>query len=72
VRKYFSFPNTFACSDTHLYPDATTGNLVLREATSSYLFSSGTTLTANNTGQTLADLVSAQVKWLVKQGYATP
>jgi len=67
-KKKFSFPNSFTCNDTHVYPNAQTGNLILREAASTYLFASPDTQTANNSGQTLADLVNALTKSLAKQG----
>jgi hypothetical protein len=69
AKKYFSFPGTFSCNNTHIYPDAKTGNLILREATSAYTFMTANTQTANNTAQTVADVIAAQVKTLVKQGY---
>ena len=69
ARQKFSFPNTFTCNDTHLYPDANTGNLVLSQANSTYTFLSPTTQTANNNGQTLTDLVNALTHSLVKLGY---
>jgi hypothetical protein len=69
ARQKFSFPNTFTCNDTHLYPDANTGNLVLSQSNSTYTFLSPTTQTANNNGQTLIDLVNALTQSLVKQGY---
>jgi len=69
TKKTFSFPNTFAFSDTQIYPDPQTGNMLLREASSNYSFQANTTQTANNTGQTVDDLVAALVKLLVKQGY---
>jgi hypothetical protein len=68
-KKTFSFPGTFACSDSHVYPDAQTGVMILREATSTYTYSSANTQSANNGGQTLADLVNALTQTLVKQGY---
>ncbi len=68
-KKKFSFPMSFDCNDTHLYPDLQTGNLILREATSTYLFASPDTQAANNNGQTLVDLVNALTKTLAKQGY---
>jgi hypothetical protein len=69
TRQKFSFPNTFTCNETHVYPDVQTGNLILSQASSTYTFSSLTTQTANNNGQTLTDLVNALTKSLVKQGY---
>ncbi|HSY18806.1 MAG TPA: LamG-like jellyroll fold domain-containing protein [Candidatus Acidoferrales bacterium] len=67
--KTFSFPNSFVFSDTQVYPDTQTGNMILREASSNYSFVQNSTQTANNTGQTVNDLVAALVKSLVKQGY---
>jgi len=69
TKRKFSFPNSFDCNDTHAYPDTQTGKIILREASSNYNFASGNTQTANNTGQTLADLVNALTKSLEKQGY---
>jgi hypothetical protein len=65
----FSFPNIFSCNETHVYPDTQTGNLVLREAVSTYTFSPAATQTANNNGQTMTDLVNELIRSLVKQGY---
>ena len=56
---YFSFPNTFAADATHVYPDSQTGNMVLSESSSTYTFVPQSTQTANNTGQTMTDLVNA-------------
>jgi hypothetical protein len=70
-KKYFSFPNTFASDATHVYPDSQTGNLVLSESSSIYTFVPQSTQTANNTGQTLADLVNSLTKSLASQGYQT-
>jgi hypothetical protein len=68
-KKYFSFPNTFASDATHVYPDSQTGKMVLSESSSIYTFVPQTTQTANNTGQTLADLVNSLTKSLASQGY---
>lgn len=65
----FSFPDMFACDESHVYPDAKTSNMILTEASSIYTFSPTATQTANNNGQTMIDLVNAQIKSLVKQGY---
>ena len=70
-KKYFSFPNTFASDATHVYLDSQTGNLVLSESSSIYTFVPQSTQTANNTGQTLADLVNSLTKSLASQGYQT-
>ena len=43
--------------------------MILREATSTYNFVQPITQDANNTGATLHDLVDAQVKSLIRQGY---
>ena len=69
TKKHFSFPNTFSCDDTHIYPDAQTGDIVMREATSTYKFKPRDTQTANDTGQTVTDLVSALTESLAKRGY---
>jgi hypothetical protein len=68
-KKTFSFPNTFACNDSHVYPDPQTGKMILREAASTYIYATQTTVSANNNGQTLADLVNALTQTLAKQGY---
>jgi len=68
---YFSFPNTFAADATHVYPDSQTGNMVLSESSSTYTFVPQSTQTANNTGQTMTDLVNALTQSLAKQGYQT-
>ncbi|MDR3457835.1 MAG: hypothetical protein P4N60_10350 [Verrucomicrobiae bacterium] len=74
TKKTYSFPNTFSYSGAQAYPNVQAGNLaagdmVLREATSSYSFLQKNTQAANDGGQTVSDLVSALVKSLVKQGY---
>jgi len=66
---YFSFPNTFAADATHVYPDSQTGNMVLSESSSTYTFVPQSTQTANNTGQTMTDLVNALTQSLANQGY---
>ncbi len=68
-KRTFSFPNTFSCVDNHIYPDTNTGNIIMVDANSTYQFTSANTQTANNTGQTLTDLVNALTKSLEKQGY---
>jgi hypothetical protein len=68
-RQKFSFPETFTCNDTHVYPDAQTGKMILREAASTYIFSPQSTQTANNNGKTMIDLVNALTQTLVRQGY---
>jgi hypothetical protein len=68
-RQKFSFPETFTCNDTHVYPDAQTGKMILREAVSTYTFASQSTQTANNNRKTMTDLVSDLTRSLVKQGY---
>jgi hypothetical protein len=69
TKKKFSFPMSFACNDTHIYPDPNNGNMILREATSTYLFTTPDTQSANNNGQTLADVVNVLTQSLAKQGY---
>jgi hypothetical protein len=64
-----SFPATFDCAITKVYPDATTGSMVLREATSTYKFAQQVTLLSNVAGATMWDLVNANEKTLAKQGY---
>ncbi len=68
-KRTFTFPNTFNYVDTHVYPDAQTGSLIQLDASSSYQFITANTQTANNTGQTLPDLINALSKTLEKQGY---
>jgi hypothetical protein len=68
-RQKFSFPETFTCNDTHVYPDAQTGKMILREAASTYTFAPQSTQTANNNGKTMIDLVNALTQTLVRQGY---
>lgn len=68
THKTFSFPNAFICNDTHIYPD-TSGNLVLRETTSSYNFAQRDTQTANDSYRTITDLVTVLTKNLTKLGY---
>jgi len=69
TRKTFSFPNTFSCDDTQVYPDPQTGNMILRSAVSAYTYASSATQTANNNGSTLADLVNAQTASLIRLRY---
>jgi len=69
TRKTFVFPNTFAGENIHAYPDAQTGQMKLDQASSTFTFAGPNTQTANNTGQTLADLINAQVKLLKSEGY---
>ena len=71
-RRKLSFPDTFATSETHVYPDPQTGNMVLSESTSAYTFLSSNTQAANNNGQTMADLVNTLTNSLVRQGYKQP
>ena len=68
---FFSFPNNFSCDATHVYPDSQTGNMVLSESSSIYTFLPQNTQTANNTGQTMTDLVNALTQTLAGQGYQT-
>jgi len=68
-KRTLTFPNTFTGADTHVYPDTQTGSLIQLDASSSYQFISANTQTANNTGQTLTDLINALTKTLEKQGY---
>ncbi len=69
TKKTFSFPSTFACNDSHVYPDPQTGVMILREATSTYTYTTLATQTANNSGETLADLVNSLTQNLAKLGY---
>jgi hypothetical protein len=67
--KLVSFPNTLVNEATRVYPAAQTGNMVLEESSSVFIFMEHDTRDANNSGQTLADLVNALTRWLDKQGY---
>jgi outer membrane protein assembly factor BamB len=67
--KRISFPAAFDCNITKVYPDATTGVMVLREATSTYKFSQQTTGYSSIVAATVWDLVSTDEKSLTKQGY---
>ena len=69
VKKYISFPNTFANTATSIYPSSTTGKMILNESTSAYVYSAKDTQTANNNGQTMSDLINALSKSLASQGY---
>jgi hypothetical protein len=71
-KRQFSFPDTFATSETHVYPDSQTGNMVLIESDSAYTFLSSNTQAANNNGETMADLVNTLTNSLVRQGYKQP
>ena len=68
-KKKFPFPSTFNCNDTHVYPDSQTGNMILREAASTYQFAMLDTQFANNNGQTITDLLNGLTKSLERQGY---
>jgi hypothetical protein len=68
-RKTFSFPDTFSCNDNQIYPDLQTGNMILRQAVSTYEFAPQATQTANQTGQTVADLVNTLTRTLAREGY---
>jgi hypothetical protein len=69
AKQSFVFPSSFAGENTHAYPDSQTGQMKLDAATSSFTFAALATQTANNAGQTVQDLVNAQVKTLTSQGY---
>jgi hypothetical protein len=66
--KTYSFPNTFNSDATHVYPDPQTGKMVLIESTSEFAFMPRSTQNANNSGQTLTDLINALTKLLASQG----
>jgi hypothetical protein len=68
-KRQFSFPDTFTTSETHVYPDSQTANMVLIESDSAYTFLPSNTQAANNGGQTMADLVNTLTTSLVRQGY---
>jgi len=68
-KKRLSFPNTFLSNSTHLYPDSKTGNMILTESVSTYTYLFQNTQTANNNGQTLADIVNSLTNALVSLGY---
>jgi hypothetical protein len=65
----FNFPSTFSFAGVHAYADPRTHKMTLREATSTYVFSSITTQAANNGGKTSSDLVNAVSDDLAKRGY---
>jgi hypothetical protein len=69
TRKYYSFPSVLSGTMTEIYPDPNTGNLIRYESSSSYSFAASATQTANNTGETTADLINALIKTLTAQGY---
>jgi hypothetical protein len=68
-RRIISFPDTFSFQGTDIHSDPDAGNEVMQEAVSFYSFAAGATRSANNNGQTLADLVNALVASLQRQGY---
>ena len=63
------FPPTLSGALTDVYPDPNTGKYLLDEASSTYTFAPGKTQAVNNTGQTVTDLINAQIKTLTAQGY---
>jgi hypothetical protein len=67
--KRVALPVTFDCDITRVYPDTTTGEMILREANSTYTFSPTTTQKANNAGKTIWDLVNDRVNVLIHAGY---
>jgi hypothetical protein len=69
TRKSFTFPGNFTGAQTDVYPDLSTGNLILYQFTAGYTFAPQATQSANNTGATPADLENAQIQSLTKQGY---
>jgi hypothetical protein len=68
-RKFISFPDTFTFESTDIYSDPDTGNAVMQEASSIYTYAAEATQSANDNGQTLADLVNAITAWLQRRGY---
>ncbi len=68
-RKFISFPDTFTFDSTDVYSDPDTGNAVMQEASSTYTYAPEVTQSANDNGQTLADLVNALTTWLQRRGY---
>ena len=67
--KYFTFPSTLSYNSLHVYPDLQSTNLILRDATSSYSYQSGSTQAANDGGKNLADLIADLKASLIRQGY---
>jgi hypothetical protein len=65
----FEFPATFTCENNHVYPDPNTGEMDLNLATSTFTYVPLVTQAANNTGQTLQQLINAQVQQLTATGY---
>jgi len=68
-RLAYSFPATFTGMVTEIYSDPNTGNLIRYESNATYTFAAHPTQTANNNGQTPADLINALIKTLTDQGY---
>ena len=67
--KIISFPGTFSFQSTDIDSDPGTGNAVMQEASSDYIFAATATQSANRNGQTLTDLVNALTVLLQRQGY---
>lgn len=65
----YVFPDTFAGENTQVDPDAQTGQMKLDESTSTFTFAPAATQKANNTGETQADLINAEIKTLKSLGY---
>jgi len=68
-RKTFVFPNFFTGENTQVSPDSQTGQMKFNGSTSRFDFSAKDTQAANDGGQTLVDLVNAQIRILKSQGY---
>ena len=67
--KTYFFPAIFSGTLTDFYPGSISGDFVLDGCSSTFTFAAKSTQTANNTGQTVTDLVNAQIKVLASQGY---
>jgi hypothetical protein len=68
-KQYVSFPHTLSATTTHVYPNESTGDLILSEAKSTFTFQPQDTQSANNAGQTMADLVDDLIQTLAHKGY---
>lgn len=68
-RRFVSFPQVFSFESTSVDPDPVTGNSVLREASSTYVFADEATQFANMGGQTITDLVNELLASLQRMGY---
>jgi hypothetical protein len=68
-KQYVSFPRSLSATTTHVYPNESTGDFILSETKSTFIYEPQITQAANNDGQTLTDLVDGWIKTLVNKGY---